>query len=170
MQFRRAAAAGSSSSPTAGAASSSPTGWGLNKDVCPFCRVQLVRIRSKQRQTLGQMFVKCPYSVKGDPTTCRFIMSEEQYEGSYGRLKTAAVLPDCFSGDGGDGAVDQAVDMSQELDELKQRVDSTVHELCELRVQVHKLKMTTICVGVGFGCFTTAICGVAIGLAMSRMW
>jgi hypothetical protein len=64
MQFRRGAA-GSSSSPTVGAASSSPTGWGQNQGgVCPFCRVQLVRIRSKQRETYGQMFVKCPYSVK----------------------------------------------------------------------------------------------------------
>jgi hypothetical protein len=97
--------------------------------------------------------------MQGDPTTCRFIMLEEQYEGSYRNLKK---LPDCGSGDGGEGG--------RELEELKQRVDSIVHELGEQRAQVHKLKTTIIFVGVCFGCVTTAICGVAIGVAMSRMW
>ena len=104
--------------------------------------------------------------MQGDPTTCRFILSEEQYQGSYGRVKTAAAMPDCGSGDAGDGGDE----LKQELDELKVRVDSVVTELCEVRVQVQKLKIIAICVGVGFGCVTTAICGVAIGLVMSRMW
>ena len=106
--------------------------------------------------------------MQGDPTTCRFILSEEQYEGSYGRVNTAAAMHDGASGDGR-GAVDLD-ELKQDLDELKQRVNSIVTELCEVRVQVHKLKITTICVGVGFGCVTTTICGVAIGFGMSRMW
>jgi hypothetical protein len=61
MQFRRA---GSSSSRTAGAASSSGTRRGVTQELCPFCRVKLVRIRSKQPETYGKMFLKCPYSVK----------------------------------------------------------------------------------------------------------
>ena len=58
-QLRGAAAAGSSS--TDGGIQS-PL---LNPLVdCPDCRVQLVRIRSKQRGTYGQTFVKCPNNIK----------------------------------------------------------------------------------------------------------
>jgi hypothetical protein len=55
-------------------------------------------------------------------------------------------MPECGYADGGDGAVDQDVDMKEELDEMKHRVDSIATELCELRVQVYKLKMTMLTV------------------------
>jgi hypothetical protein len=42
-----------------------PTKWELNQEeLCSICRVQVEQIRSKQRETYGQTFVKCPYSVK----------------------------------------------------------------------------------------------------------
>ena len=55
LQFRGAAAAGCTSSPTES---------GQMSDLCPICQVQLIRIRSKKRETYGQIFVKCPYCVK----------------------------------------------------------------------------------------------------------
>ena len=55
LQFRGAAAAG---------CTSSPTELGQMSDLCPICQVQLIRIRSKKRETYGQIFVKCPYCVK----------------------------------------------------------------------------------------------------------
>ena len=59
--------------------------------------------------------------------------------------------------------MDQGLDIKEEVDELKQIVDSVVTELCELRVQVHKLKMQNVVVA--------AVCvGVAIGFVMSKMW
>jgi tetrahydromethanopterin S-methyltransferase subunit G len=104
--------------------------------------------------------------MQGDPTTCQFILSEEQYEGTYGRVNTPAVMPDYCSGD----EVDDLDELKQAMDEVKVRVDSVVTELCQLKVQVQKMKMTAICVVVGCGCVTTAICGVAIGLVTSKMW
>jgi hypothetical protein len=132
--------------------------------------------------------------MQGDPTTCQFILSEEQYEGTYGRVNTPTVMRDCCSGD----EVDDLDELKQAMDEEKVRVDSVVTELCQLKVQVQKMKMTAICgkvrvdsvvtelcqlkvqvqkmkmtaicVAVGCGCVTTTICGVAIGLVMSRMW
>jgi hypothetical protein len=93
-------------------------------------------------------------------------MSEQQYEGSYGRLRIVVTIVHGGSDDGGEEAdVDEVKEV---VDELKQRMDKIVTELCEVRVQVHKLQITTICVGVCFGCVTIAICGVAIGSAMSR--
>jgi hypothetical protein len=79
-------------------------------------------------------------------------MAEAQYVEAYSRLKTEVAMPECAYGDAGDGGVKQDVDVKVDLDEVKQRVDNIVTELCELRVQVHKLKMTTMCVGVAFGC------------------
>jgi hypothetical protein len=97
----------------AAAAGSSSTDWGIQSPVlsplvdCLYCRVQLVQIRSKQRATYGETFVKCPNNIKvsqflfnfefldvvlaamvtfrmvfmqDDPTTCGIIMSEVQYE------------------------------------------------------------------------------------------
>ena len=66
-------------------------------------------------------------------------------------------------GDADDVAVEQGLDMKEDVDELKQIVDSVVTELCELRVQVHKLKMQIVVVA--------AVCvGVAIGFVMSKLW
>jgi hypothetical protein len=143
------------------------------------------------------MFLKCPYSVKvsevvfnlgsilscmygfdgsrvwgfmqGNPTMCRFILSEDQYAGTYGWGNRGGVMPDCCSVDGVDGAVDLD-ELKQEVEEVKVRVDSVTNELCEVRVHVQKLKMTAICVALGCGYVTMAICGVGIGLVMSRMW
>jgi hypothetical protein len=143
------------------------------------------------------MFLKCPYSVKvsevvfnlgsilscmygfdgsrvwgfmqGDPTTCRFILAEDQYVGTYGRRNRGGVMPDCWSVDGVDGAVDLD-EPKQEVEEVKVGVDSLANKLCEVRVHVQKLKITAICVALGCGCVTMAICGVASGLVMSRMW
>jgi len=98
--------------------------------------------------------------LQGDPSTCGFIMSEPQYE-AYARSKKVATPLSC--GDADDVAVEQGLDMKEEVDELKQILDSVVTELCELRVQVHKLKMQIVVVA--------AVCvGVAIGFVMSKLW
>ncbi|CAO2037880.1 unnamed protein product [Urochloa humidicola] len=47
---------------------------------CPSCGVPVVKIRSNQKETYGQFFFKCPNNIKGDPSTCGFIRSEQQYE------------------------------------------------------------------------------------------
>jgi hypothetical protein len=108
--------------------------------------------------------------MQSDPTTCRFILSEDQYAGTYGRGNRGGVMPDCCSADGVDGAAVDLDELKQEVEEVKVRVDSVANELCEVRVHVQKLKMTAIRVALGCGCVTMAICGVAIGLVMSRMW
>jgi len=55
--------------------SSSSTNWGMHRAemsqlaMCSVCGVQLIRIRSKQPETYGQYFVKCPNSIR----VCRFV-------------------------------------------------------------------------------------------------
>ncbi|CAO1947987.1 unnamed protein product [Urochloa humidicola] len=47
---------------------------------CPRCGVPVVKIHSKQKEMYGQLSFKCPSNIKGDPRTCGFIRSEEEYE------------------------------------------------------------------------------------------
>ncbi|KAG2643700.1 hypothetical protein PVAP13_2KG347973 [Panicum virgatum] len=55
--------------------SSSSTNWGMHMApmsqlaMCSVCGVQLIRIRSKQPETYGQYFVKCPNNIR----VCRFV-------------------------------------------------------------------------------------------------
>ena len=66
------------------------------------------------------------------------------------------------SGDGCDALIQRNVNQKQ-LDELKQRLDSVMTDLYDLKVQVQKVKMDYVVIG--------AVCvGVGIGCLMSKIW
>ncbi|XP_066353945.1 uncharacterized protein [Miscanthus floridulus] len=159
-QFKGGAAACSSS-----AAIQSPALFPLVD--CPKCRIQLVRITSKQRETYGKTFVKCPNNIKDDSTTCPIIMSEAQYE-AYLRnpeqhpIRSKKVIP-FNSVDGGHGSMDLNLDLKQDLEVVKAKLDSVVIDLWELKVQVQVVKKDYVIIA--------AVCvGVAIGCLMSKIW
>jgi len=63
---------------------------------------------------------------------------------------------------GGHGSVDLIVDLKEELNEMKQKLDSAVADLWVLKLQVQKMKMdyvvvAAICVGVAIGCLMSKL-------------
>jgi len=61
------------------------------------------------------------------------------------------------------GSTECIVEEKEQLAELKHRLDNVVTDLCELRVQVQKLKMDYFVI--------VAVCvGVALGCLMSKLW
>lgn len=105
--------------------------------------------------------------MQGDPTTCGIIMSEDQYDAflrnpEQHKIGSKKVIH-FSSGEGGHGSVDPILDLKQELDEMKQKFDSAVNDLWEVKVQVQKMKMDYVLIA--------AVCvGVAIGCLMSKLW
>ncbi|KAG2577090.1 hypothetical protein PVAP13_6NG080500 [Panicum virgatum] len=132
---------------------------------CSKCGVQLVRIISKQRATFGQAFVKCPNNIKGDPTTCGIIMSEAQYEAWLRKPEQQQQIQSKMylcSGEGGHESIDHILDLKEELNEVKQKLDSVVADLWVVKVQVQKMKMdyvvvAAVCVGVAIGCLMSKL-------------
>ena len=78
--------------------------------------------------------------MQDDPTTCGIIMSEVQYAAylcNLGELPAhwkKAIPPSC--GDHGGGSDDCILEMKQELDALKLKIDSAVDGSWDLKVQV----------------------------------
>ena len=105
--------------------------------------------------------------MQGDPTTCGIIMSEAQYdafllnlEQQQNRSKKVSHLS---SGEGGHGSVDLILGLKQELNEMKQKLDSVVTDLWVVKTQVQKIKTDYVVIA--------AVCvGVAIGCLMSKIW
>ena len=63
---------------------------------------------------------------------------------------------------GGHGSVDLIVENKEELNEMKQKLDSVVADLWVLKLQVQKMKMdyvvvAAICVGVVIGCLMSKL-------------
>ncbi|CAO2045201.1 unnamed protein product [Urochloa humidicola] len=116
------------SSPMRTSSSSTATGSGYGGKLlrlveCPSCGVRVVKIRSKQKETYGQFFFKCPNNIKGDPRMCGFIRSEEEYESYLHGLERKDVDEvQCF-GDGQDVLRWQCQEMRQEMGLMKQQVD-----------------------------------------------
>ncbi|XP_066395664.1 uncharacterized protein [Miscanthus floridulus] len=104
---------------------SSATGSGRRE--CPYCHVPLVRIQSKQPTTKDHWFLTCPCNIKGDHTTYGFICFELQIEGLEARERRwqtgKETLADCYA------------ELKEELQELKQTMDSVVADLWKLKVQ-----------------------------------
>ncbi|CAN6275125.1 unnamed protein product [Urochloa humidicola] len=103
-----------------------------SKRECPNCHVPLVRIQSKQPATKDQWFLVCPYNVKGDPTTCAFIRSELQYE--------ALEEKKCRQRADKEASGDCYAELKEELQELKQTVNSVVDDLWKLKQQPPEAK------------------------------
>ena len=78
--------------------------------------------------------------MQDDPTTCGVIMSEAQYAAylrNPGELPARwkkVIPPSC--GDHGGGSDDCILEMKQEVDALKLKIDSAVDGLWDLKVQV----------------------------------
>ena len=105
--------------------------------------------------------------MQDDPTTCGIIMSEAQYAAylcNLGELPAhwkKAIPPSC--GDHGGGSDDCILEMKQELDALKLKIDSVVDGSWDLKVQVRRLKSEYVVIA--------AVCvGVALGCIVSKMW
>ena len=98
--------------------------------------------------------------MQGDPRTCRVFMSKAQYEGYVRRqAQHKMIIGPSSCG----GSTECIVDEKEQLAELKHRLDNVVTDICELKVQVQKLKMdyfvkVAVCVGVALGCL------------MSKLW
>ncbi|CAN6284249.1 unnamed protein product [Urochloa humidicola] len=140
-----------------------------SKRECPHCLVPLVRIQSKQPATKDEWFLVCPYNVKGDETTCRFIRSELQYEAveQQKRRQLADKGP----------SVDCYAELKEELEVLKQTINSVVDDLQVLKqiinnvveakgvVDTRKCQVVldgSVLYPVGF-CFLCVLVGVVVG-------
>ena len=104
--------------------------------------------------------------MQDDPTTCGIIMSEVQYAAylrNPGELPARwkkVIPPSC--GDHGGSSDDCILEMKQEVDALKLKIDSAVDGLWDLKVQVQRLKsesivIAAVCVGVALGCIVSKI-------------
>ena len=103
--------------------------------------------------------------MQDDPTTCGVIMSEAQYA-AY--LRNPGELPSHWKkwippsfGDLGGCCDDRILEMKQELDALKLKVDSAVDGLWDLKVQMQRLKsesvvIAAVCLGVALGCIVNS--------------
>lgn len=122
----------------AGSSASSGT---ASRGECPFCFVPLSRIRSKQEDTKDQWFLKCPYNVKGDPTTCGFIHSEVEYEAAKAHGRRVQMRDvGCLSLVSGEAYAG----LKEELDEIHQIVDSLVCDVLALKVQLGEPKVALV--------------------------
>jgi len=77
--------------------------------------------------------------LQGDPTTCGTIMSEAQYEAWLRKPEQQQQIRSKMylcSGEGGHGSVDLIVENKEELNEMKQKLDSAVADLWVLKLQV----------------------------------
>ncbi|CAN6215369.1 unnamed protein product [Urochloa humidicola] len=107
------------------AASTGSSFMASSKRECPKCHVPLVRIQSNQPTTKNEWFLVCPYNVKGDETSYRFIRSELQYEAleqqKCRELDDKGASGDCYD------------EKKEELQELKQTINSVVDDLLTLK-------------------------------------
>ncbi|CAN6294033.1 unnamed protein product [Urochloa humidicola] len=107
---------------------------------CPSCGVPVVKIRSKQKETYGQFFFKCPNNIKGDPRTCGFIRSEEEYESYLHGLESKDVDEvQCFR-EGDDVLRWQCLELRQEIGMMKQQLDLALLEIGKLKMQICEVK------------------------------
>ena len=103
--------------------------------------------------------------MQDDPTTCGVIMSEAQYAAylrNPGELPAdwKKSIPPSF-GDLGGCCDDRILEMKQELDALKLKVESAVDGLWDLKVQMQRLKsesvvIAAVCLGVALGCIVNS--------------
>ena len=136
---------------------------------------QDLRQVSKQHQSKSIYFVQFWmvfmrlwfHVMHDDSTTCPIIMSEAQYEAYLRNLeqhpiRSKKVIP-FNSVDGGHGSMDLSLDLKQDLEVVKAKLDSAVIDLWELKVQVQVVKKDYVIIA--------AVCvGVAIGCLMSKIW
>ncbi|CAN6351961.1 unnamed protein product [Urochloa humidicola] len=104
-----------------------------NKKECPSCKVPLVRIQSHQKDTFGQWFLKCPYNIKGDPTTCDYIRSEVEYEALKAHKRRCEATGVKLQGD---PSACRCAQLKEELEEVKERLGSV-----ESAVWKHKFEV-----------------------------
>ncbi|KAJ1274475.1 hypothetical protein BS78_05G064400 [Paspalum vaginatum] len=136
---------------------------------CPRCGISVIRIRSKKLETLDQIFFLCPNNIQGDPTTCGFIRSEEQYVNYLRTLQARELQAREKLGKTSLEAVDEshgAVELKQQVDDIKQQLNQVLVELYQLKIQtcegrtrivLDKSLLSAICVGLVIGMLVTSI-------------
>ncbi|WVZ68429.1 hypothetical protein U9M48_017366 [Paspalum notatum var. saurae] len=106
---------------------------------CPHCRVPVIRITSKKKETYGEVFFKCPNNVKDDPTTCGWIRSEQQYVHALAKAADE-VREEVRHGDVNSKLKVELSDMKLQMEEFKHQFDSAVTEIWKMKVQMAELK------------------------------
>ncbi|CAN6340751.1 unnamed protein product [Urochloa humidicola] len=114
---------------------------------CPRCGIPVIMIRSKQRETYGEVFFKCPNNIKDDSRTCGFIRSEGQYVSYLRGLKRKDNDEGQHFGDGNDALRWHCFELKQEVGMMKhevgmmkQQVDMATVEIGNLKMQICELK------------------------------
>ncbi|CAL4958064.1 unnamed protein product [Urochloa decumbens] len=152
---------------------------------CPRCGVPVVKIRSKQRETYGQFFFKCPNNIREDSRTCGFIRSEQQYE-MYVRglekrnaivegqcMETKAIVGGQCIGDGNDGndvVRWQCVELMQETGMLKKQIDMALGEIANLKMQISEMKEEKKAFVMHVSVALAGFVGLLVGMLVIAMW
>ncbi|CAO2038641.1 unnamed protein product [Urochloa humidicola] len=137
---------------------------------CPSCGVPVVKIRSKQKETYGQFFFKCPNNIKGDPSTCGFIRSEQQYEFYVRGLERNQNDELEWAGDGNEVLRWQCAELMQATGMLKQQVDMALTEIRSLKNEISAMKENKETFVMHVAVAVTRCVGVLIGLFVRAMW
>ncbi|CAL5050856.1 unnamed protein product [Urochloa decumbens] len=136
---------------------------------CPKCGVPVVKIRSKQRETYGQFFFKCPNNIREDLRTCRFIRSEKEYESYVRGLETKAIVEgQCFA-DGNDLVRWQCVELMQETGKMKQQIDMALAEIGNLKMQISEMKQEKKANFMHVSVALAGCVGVVVGMLVLAM-
>ncbi|CAL4955249.1 unnamed protein product [Urochloa decumbens] len=137
---------------------------------CPKCGVPVVKIRSKQKETYGELFFKCPNNIKGDSRTCGFIRSEEEYESYLHSLERKEVDEvQCF-GDGHEVLRWQCLELRQDLGMMKQQLDVAVLEISNIQKEISELKEQRKAFFMNNPVAVAGCVGLVIGLLMRALW
>ncbi|CAL5080690.1 unnamed protein product [Urochloa decumbens] len=137
---------------------------------CPKCGVPVVKIRSKQKETYEELFSKCLNNIKGDPRTCGFIRSEEEYESYLRGLERKEVdEAQCF-GDGHDVLRWQCLELRQDLGIVKQQLGVPVLEISNIQKEISELKEQRKAFFMNIPVVVAGCVGLVIGLLLRAMW
>ncbi|CAL4947848.1 unnamed protein product [Urochloa decumbens] len=144
---------------------------------CPSCGIPVIKIRSKQKETYGELFFKCPNNIKEDSRTCGFIRSEGQYE-FYVRglekkdrgLEKKDEDEGHHFGDGNDVLRWQWFELKQEVGMMKQQVDTAAVEIGNLKMQIYELKEQKAAFLMSISVAVAGLVGLLVGLLVRAMW
>ncbi|CAO2141812.1 unnamed protein product [Urochloa humidicola] len=138
---------------------------------CPKCGITMIKIYSKQKETYGELFFKCPNNIKEDSRTCGFIRSEEQYVSYVRGLERKDEDEVQHFGDGYDVLRWQCFELKQEVGMvkqevgmMKQQVDMAAVEICNLKMQICELKEQKKAFVMSISTAVAGCVGLLIGL------
>ncbi|KAJ1278282.1 hypothetical protein BS78_04G068200 [Paspalum vaginatum] len=145
---------------------------------CPKCGIPLIKIKSKKEETFGEVFIKCPNNMQGDPTTCGFIRSEAQYAAYISSLEhrrkkggNLDVVDEmqCYV-DEDNVLKQQLCEFQHQFVEFKHQFDSVVGEMWRLKVQVLEMNQQLAGKKDRAGVVVAVCVGVVLGIVVSNLW